>query len=235
MEFSEDTIDLGNGVTLELVWIPAGSFLMGSPESEQGRENDEGPQHEVTISAGFWMGKHEVTQEQWVAVMGINSAHFLDRKNPVERVSWNDCQEFIRRLSAKVGGKKFRLPTEGEWEYACRAGGTASFCFGDDTKQLGEYAWIDVNSGGRTRPVGQKKPNAWGLYDMHGNVWEWCQDLHAPYAPGKQTDPTGAVSGANRVIRGGCWVSLPHCCRSAQRTFDTPDYASQVVGVRLAR
>lgn len=243
----EETVDLGNGVKLELVWIPAGTFVMGSPENEQDREEDEGPQQEVTLSTGFRMGKYEVTQEQWAAVMENNPSGFKGRKNPVERVSWNDCQEFIKRLCEKIGAKGFRLPTEAEWEYACRAGSKTSYNFGDDRNQLENYAWYDGNSGSSTHPVGHKKPNAWGLYDMHGNVWEWCQDWYGPYkveyenslfneGAVKMTDPRGPASGSDRVTRGGGWGFLPSKdYRSAKRLNISPRSAPLYIGFRLAR
>ena len=161
----------------------------------------------MTITKPFYLGKYEVTQEQWEAVMGSNPSNFKGPKNPVEQVSWDDCQEFLDKLNAKAGGQggKFVLPTEAQWEYACRAGSTGKFCFGDDEKQLGEYAWYDENSDSKTHPVGEKKPNAWGLYDMHGNVWEWCQDWYGAYGAEAVDDPSGPTTGSGRVFRGGGW------------------------------
>ncbi|NQT39791.1 MAG: formylglycine-generating enzyme family protein, partial [Planctomycetes bacterium] len=165
-------VDLGGGVELDLVLIPAGSFLMGDDRAK--------PVHKVRITKPFYLGKYEVTQEQWEAVMGSNPSNFKGAKNPVEQVSWDNCQQFLVKLNAKSGGQggKFVLPTEAQWEYACRAGSTGKFCFGDDEKQLGEYAWYGENSGSKTHPVGEKKPNTFGLHDMHGNVWEWCHDWY---------------------------------------------------------
>ena len=170
----ELAVDLGGGVKLDLVLIPAGSFTMG---------DDNETAHKVRITKPFYLGKYEVTQEQWKAVMGSNPSHFNGPKNPVEQVSWDDCQQFLVKLNTKSSGpgSKFVLPTEAQWEYACGAGSTSKFCFGDDEKQLGEYAWYDANSGDKTHPVGEKKPNAFGLHDMHGNVGEWCQDWYAAY------------------------------------------------------
>jgi formylglycine-generating enzyme required for sulfatase activity len=183
---------------------------MGSPDSDKGRQvSDEKPQHRVRITKPFYLGKYLVTQEQWEAVMGNNPSHFKGPKNPVEQVSWDDCQQFLRQAQREVGvrGGKFQLPTEAQWEYACRAGSTTRYCFGDDESGLGEYAWYDKNSGNKTHPVGEKKPNAWGLYDMHGNVWEWCQDWYdgGYYANSPTDDPTGP--GSNRVLRGGSWFA----------------------------
>jgi len=224
-----DTVDLGGGVKMELVWVPAGSFQMGASDSEQDRFDNEGPVHTVELD-GFWMGKFEVTQEQYEAVMGQNPSYFKGAKNPVEAVSWNDATDFCRKLTDKVGrasspasaGRTFRLPTEAEWEYACRAGSTTRFCFGDSDGDLGDYAWYDGNSGRQTHPVGEKKPNAWGLYDMHGNVWEWCGDWYADYGAGSSKNPSSPSSGSDRVYRGGGWFYPARSCRSAFRSGDDP-------------
>jgi len=198
------TFDLGKGVTMKLVRIPRGKFMMGSPDSEQDRHPDEGPQHEVTISKPFYLGLTEVTQTQYQAVMGANPSQFKGPTNPVESVSWDDAVLFCRKLSEKTG-KTFRLPTEAEWEYACRAGTRTRFSFGDSESILGDYAWWGGNSGGKTHPVAQKKPNAWGLYDMVGNVWEWCADWYGTYSSGASTDPQGNIPDGHRVVRGGSW------------------------------
>jgi len=227
----ELTLDLGGGVTMKLVLIPAGKFMMGSPDSEKGHVNNEGPQHEVTISKPFYMGVTEVTQAQYEAIMGANPSTFKGETNPVENVSCNDATEFCKKLSEKTR-QAVRLPTEAEWEYACRAGSKTKFCFGDADEGLGDYAWYHANSGGTTHPVGQKKPNAWGLYDMHGNLWEWCSDWYAQnYADAKAVDPQGPSSGmiasywawvtsvtpTFRVLRDGSWYCGPDGCRSAAR------------------
>jgi formylglycine-generating enzyme required for sulfatase activity len=236
----ELTADLGSGVKMELVWVPAGSFQMGSPDSEQdwavtqGAKREwvepEGPVDTVELD-GFWMGKYEVTQEQYEAVMGKNPSNFKGAKNPVEQVSWNDAADFCRKASQT--GKGFRLPTEAEWEYACRAGSRTRFCFGDLDGSLGDYAWYDGNSGKQTHPVGEKKPNAWGLYDMHGNAWEWCGDWYADrYGAGSAKNPTGPSSGSSRVRRGGGWGSSARDCRGAIRGGGVPDYSHGGVGFR---
>ncbi|MEI7835470.1 MAG: formylglycine-generating enzyme family protein [Planctomycetota bacterium] len=230
----ELTLDLGKGVTMNLAMIPAGEFLMGSRDAENGRGRDEGPQRQVTISKAFYMGRYEVTQEQYEAVMGANPSHFKGAQNPVEMVSWHVAVEFCKKLSQKTG-KTAGLPTEAQWEYACRAGTKTSFEFGDDDTNLHDYAWYWVNSESKTHPVGQKKPNAWGLYDMPGNVWEWCSDWHADsYANAGTSDPQGPGSGTNRVLRGGSWHSNPRYCRSASRLRDTPDFRFGLIGFRVA-
>ena len=219
----ELVLDLGGGVKLELVLIPAGKFKMGSPAGEKDRIESE-TQHEVTLSKPFYMGKYVVTQEQYEKVMGASPNFFKGAKNPVESVSWYDAQDFCKKLST-TSGKTVRLPTEAEWEYACRAGSTTAYCFGDNENGLTEYAWYGSNSDGKTHPVGEKKSNAWGLYDVHGNVWEWCQDLYANYPVGAATDPQGAAQqGAFRVLRGGCWIYFPRICRSAYRYYYVPGY-----------
>ncbi len=166
------TADLGGGVKMEMVLIPAGEFKMGSPDSDKDALTLEKPQHRVRITKPFYLGKFLVTQEQWEAVMGNNPSQFKGPKNPVEMVSWEDCQKFLGKLNAKSssGTGKFQLPSEAQWEYACRAGSKTRYCFGDDETPLGDYAWYGKNSGNTTHPVGEKKPNAWGLYDMYGNV-----------------------------------------------------------------
>jgi len=227
-------VDLGGGVKMEFVLIRPGTFLMGNPKSEAGRSDDE-TQHKVTLTKPFYMGKHEVTQGQWTKVMGSNPSDFKNAGDnaPVENVSWDDCQTFLRKLGEKAPGKTFRLPTEAEWEYACRAGTTTKFCFGDDEGGLTEYGWFTSNSGSTTHPAGEKKPNAWGLYDMHGNVGEWCADWYGENK-GDATNPVGAASGTHRVLRGGGWVCNAYFCRSAYRDRSTPDYADDARGLRLS-
>jgi formylglycine-generating enzyme required for sulfatase activity len=213
--------------------IPAGTFMMGDANGD----DNETPHH-VTLTKGFELGVCEVTQEQYERVMGTNPSDFKGPQNPVEGVSRNDAVEFCRKLSAEnSSGYVYRLPTEAEWEYACRAGTQTKYNFGDSDAELGDYAWYAENSGETTHPVGGKKPNAWGLYDMHGNVREWCQDRYSDYPSRSVNDPTGAVSGSGsfRVVRGGCWYSLSDFCRSAYRLRYTPDYRSCSLGFRVLR
>jgi formylglycine-generating enzyme required for sulfatase activity len=208
-----------------MVGLPAGQFLMGSPDSDPYAQSDEKPQHQVKINS-FAIGKYPITQAQYQAVMGTNRSHFSNNpQNPVEKVSWDDAQAFCQKLS-QITGKTYRLPTEAEWEYACRAGTTTRYYFGDNDNQLGDYAWYDGNSGGKTHPVGQKKPNGWGLYDMSGNVWEWCEDdWHDSYI-GAPNDGSAWLDNDNRsqsvkCPRGGSWYDSPDFCRSAVRYYDS--------------
>jgi formylglycine-generating enzyme required for sulfatase activity len=206
--------NLANGVRLEMVNLPAGEFLMGSPDSAYQNEK---PPHQVTVNS-FAIGKYPVTQAQYQAVMGKNPSHFKNnRQNPVEQVSWNDAQAFCQKLS-QIIGKTYRLPTEAEWEYACRAGTTTRFYFGDDAN-LKDYGWYDGNSQQTTHPVGQKKPNAWGLYDMSGNVWEWCEDnWHDNYKNAPKDGSAWLIKdNYSQILRGGSWFNNPYYCRSAFR------------------
>jgi formylglycine-generating enzyme required for sulfatase activity len=219
------TLDLGNKVTMKLALIPSGKFMMGSLKEEKDRQDDESPQHEVTISKAFYMGIYDVTQEQYQQIVGKNPSAFKGAQNPVECVSWDDAVEFCAALSKKAG-RPVSLPTEAQWEYACRAGSKTRFSYGDDNDYagLGDFAWYAKNSGDTTHPVGQKKPNAWGLYDIHGNVWQWCADWYADsYAHATKADPTGPASGTLRVMRGGSWAGNPWHCRSAYRLGATPN------------
>jgi len=225
-----------NGVSFKMIRIPVGKFTIGSPPGETGRYDDE-RQHQVALTKSFWMGQTEVTQSQWKAVMGNNPSDFRNCGDacPVENVSWNDVQEFIRRLNQKEGGNKYRLPTEAEWEYACRAGSTSRFYFGDDEGRLKDYAWYVNNSGQETHPVAQKKPNTWGLYDIQGNVWEWCKDWYGKYPSGSVTDPTGPDGGSGRVLRGGSWYTAPRSVRCALRNRYRPGSRDNDIGFRLVR
>ncbi|MCY3022169.1 MAG: SUMF1/EgtB/PvdO family nonheme iron enzyme [Planctomycetota bacterium] len=337
------TLDLGNGVNLEFVLIPAGKFIMGTPKPKPVDEDgfrkkiiagraifalgvgvllvfiatviirairqrhrpqyslarflamivaaglavlggmhwwysmralaqaqaeyqaavaryrvsdaDEKPAHEVTLTTPFYLGKWEVTQEQYAQVMGTNPSYFKGATLPVEQVSWDDAQEFCKKLSekpaavahfAKLRGNEFgqqqsgkmlySLPTEAQWEFACRAGSATKYCFGDSDASLGDYAWYSANSASKTHPVGQKKPNAWGLYDMHGNVWEWVQDRYSDkyYQESPPIDPKGPETGTGRVLRGGCWVNDPDFCRAAHRGRYAPGYRYAYFGFRAA-
>jgi formylglycine-generating enzyme required for sulfatase activity len=264
--------ELTNSIGMKLVLIPKGRFLMGSPGTETDRDKDE-LQHEVTISRDYYLGAYEVTQGQYEKVMGENPSYFQGAKvagdstnHPVETVSWEDAVEFCRRLSLlpeeKASGRGYRLPTEAEWEYACRAGSKAAYSFGDDNKKLKDYCWYGDNSGrdfvnskelwlqlgkdgraylksllangNRTHVVGEKKPNAWGLYDLHGNVWEWCQDWYGEYAAEPTADPTGPSKGSDRVRRGGGWGNVAAFCRSASRLELDPTSRGNFLGFRLA-
>ena len=219
-------VPVANSIGMHFVPIPAGTFTMGDEYA-----------HKVTLTQSFHLGQHEVTQEQYEKVMGATPSEFKGPQKPVEQVSWDDAVEFCRKLSELPGEKStgyvYRLPTEAEWEYACRAGTTTEYSFGDSKSELGDYAWYDKNSGKTTHPVGGKKPNAWGLYDMHGNVFEWCHDWYGDYPSGSVTDPTGAASGSHRVARGGSWSLYSDHCRSANRSRSTPD--SRHLGFRVLR
>ena len=232
----EDIIEeIINGTLFRFVFIPSGSFLMGSPEGEG--DDDEHPQHQVTISKGFQMLKFEITQKQWWWVMESSPSYFSGDENPVEGVSWNGCQSFISKLNELDSKHTYRLPTEAEWEYSCRAGSDTEYYFGDDKNQLGDYAWYSENSNDKTHPVGKKTPNTWGLYDMHGNVWEWCQDdWHDNYNSGPNDGSAwGDGSGSDRVIRGCSWYNDADFCRSNYRYCIFPDYGYNDVGLRLVR
>jgi formylglycine-generating enzyme required for sulfatase activity len=215
-------------IGMEFKLIPAGTFMMG----------EDGEAHEVTLTEPFKMGVHEVTQAQYEQVMGVNPSKYKGADNPVDTVSWEDAVEFCRRLSElpteKAAGNVYRLPTEAEWEYACRAGTTTRFSFGDDESELGDYAWFSGNGGNTIQPVGSKLPNAWGLYGMHGNVWEWCQDVHWYYPSGSVTDPSGAASGSHRVHRGGSWRCSAEYCRSARRSRYRPSDRNNYGGFRVS-
>ena len=264
--------ELSNSIGMKLVLIPKGTFQMGSPESEEGHEKNE-THHEVTISENYYLGVTEVTQEQYKKVMGTNPGRFQGEEisgdssnHPVEQVSWDDAVEFCKKLSdvpeEKKAGRVYRLPTEAEWEFACRAGSEKAFFFGDDRRDLADYAWFLNNSGDKemdfaallnrlkdnprgymdtllsagwaTHPVGEKKPNAWGLHDMHGNVWEWCSDYYGDYPKGAVTDPVKSKKGSLRVFRGGSWDVEAAGCRSAFRLYGGPSSGGPNLGFRVA-
>jgi formylglycine-generating enzyme required for sulfatase activity len=225
------------------VFISPGTFIMGSPEHEPGRGSDE-TQHEVTLTRGYFIQTTPVTQEQWKDVMGDNPSNFLQggEECPVEGVSLNDCLEFIWRVNNK-SNYPYRLPTEAEWEYACRAGACSSFFNGEITMELSSLidpcldaiGWYCGNSGNKTHPVAEKQPNAWGLFDMHGNVCEWCDDQYGDYSMAPQFDPQGVTLGLGCVARGGSWLSESQDCRAARRFCYSPNFRSNFVGFRLVR
>jgi formylglycine-generating enzyme required for sulfatase activity len=236
--------EITNSIGMKLVLIPKGTFMMGSPESEEGRQKDE-TQHEVTISKDYYLGVYEVTQAQYEKVMGKNPSYFQGPKVgnenadlPVENVSWDDTVEFCKKLSdlpeEKKAGRLYRLPTEAEWEYACRAGSKTAYAFDDEEGLLPEYGWFKRNSSDRTHTVGLLEPNAWGLYDMHGNVWECCSDRYGDYPKGAVSDPSGPKVGSFRVFRGGSWFFGAAHCRSANRYWYDPSSRYHVNGFRLA-
>ena len=234
----ERTVPLPDAEPLRFVWVEPGTYWRGSPAGEAGRDPDEGPRHQVTVTKGFLFGVHEVTQGQWLAVMGENPSAFRHDADallrPVDSVSWEDCQRFIARLEA-LGLGRFRLPTEAEWEYAARAGTAAAYPWGDDGREgtVHARAWANSRSAGTTHPVGTKPANPWGLFDLAGNVWEWCADWYGPYAEGPQVDPTGPATGTERVFRGGSWNDFAPAQRSANRHRHVPDRRYTAVGLRL--
>ena len=222
-----------NGVSFEMVRVEGGTFRMGATSEQKDEAWDrEKPVHSVTLS-GYYIGKTEVTQVLWEAVMGINPSRFKGDYLPVENVSWDDCQEFIRKLNSMTG-QNFRLPTEAEWEFACRGGNNSRGYKYSGSNNLGSVAWYDGNSGNKTHPVGTKAPNELGIYDMSGNVWEWCADWYGDYSSGAQTNPTGPYGGSNRVYRGGSWNYDVGRCRSSNRDFYYPWIRDIILGLRLA-
>ena len=236
--------NFSNSIGMNFVYIPPGSFLRGSPTEELGRESDE-KQQLVSLSHGYYMQTTEVTQEQWKAVMGSLPLYIIkcDEKCPVERVSWDNAQEFINNLNVLEESQKYRLPTEAEWEYAARAGSSTSFANGeisvltcDNDTKLGDIGWYCGNSKiSRHHIVAQKKPNSWGLYDMHGGVWEWCADWYGPYSSEAVTDPGGPLDGAERTMRGGGIADTARSCRSANRHSLRPDVEFNNIGLRIVR
>ena len=220
-------ITLPGGAEMEMIYVAPGSFMMGSEDGE----DDEKPVRKVTLTKGFWLGKYEVTQAQWQSVMGENPSYFIGDAKPVENVSWNDCQKFISKVNAKLGDDVARLPTEAEWEYACRAGTTGDY---GGTGKLDEMGWFADNSAGKTHPVGQKKANGWGFHDMHGNVCEWNSDSYGGYSTEECVDPTGPFSGAYQVGRGGGWSGNARDCTSSGRDIGCPSDVYCFTGFRLA-
>lgn len=221
-----------NSIGMEFVLIPAGEFQIGTEKYSDARTV-----HKVIVSKPFYLGKYPVTQDEWRSLMGNDPSCFEGDNRPVECISWHDVQEFVKRLNAKEGTDKYRLPSGAEWEYACRAGTTTKYSFGDDESKLGEYAWYYDNSEHQTHPVGQKKPNPWGLYDMHGNVWEWCQDrYHRTYVTTLNDGSVlEATNNSGLVLHGGGWVNYAAKCQSAYRSSFHPDYGYYSLGFRLLR
>lgn len=247
---SQNTVvDLPGGLSIELLYIAPGEFLMGSPESEEGRREDES-QHLVRLTQGYWLGKTQVTQGQWKALMGNNPSRFIESglDAPVECVSWQDATDFCRKLSKQdqvagcmPEGYEYGMPTEAQWEYACRAGTMTEYHRGETESDLWRVGWYDANSHMTTHPVARKKPNPWGLYDMHGNVWEWCQDSYEE-SPGESpasaldvmVNPVGLLHGPDRVVRGGSWLDSAISCRAASICSFGVDDRYGTVGFRLA-
>ena len=229
--YSNGTLTV-NGIKYNMVWVEGGTFRMGAT-SEQGSEiSDEKPVHSVTLS-GYYIGKTEVTQALWQAVMGSNPSYFEGDDLPVEQVSWDDCQEFIRKLNS-LTGQNFRLPTEAEWEFACRGGNNSRGYKYSGSNYIDNVAWYDGNSGDKTHPVATKSPNELGIYDMSGNVWEWCADWYGDYSSGRQTNPKGPYDGSDRVFRGGSWGCFAGFCRSSFRDSYDPTRRGYFLGLRLA-
>ena len=225
------TIPVKKGISIEMVRVEAGTFTMGATPEMEYPWNDEKPTHQVILTNDYYIGKYEVTQALWQAVMGKNPSKFKGDNLPVENVSWDDCQEFISKLNS-VTGKAFRLPTEAEWEYAARGGKKSRGYQYSGSNNISDVAWYTDNSGSKTHAVGSKQENELGIYDMSGNVWEWCQDWYGTYSSSSQVNPTGAASGSRRVFRGGSWRITAWYCRSSCRDILTPDYR-YALGLRL--
>ena len=231
--------DFTNSLGMKFVWIPPGNFTMGSPTKELQRQPNE-TQHKVTLTKGYYMGVYTVTQEQWKEIMGNDPSTFKGEKNlPVEKVSWDDCQEFIKKLRKK-DKKPYRLPSEAEWEYSCRAGTTTPFFFGEtiftDQANYNGEVYGKGKKGvkrGNTTPVDTFPANAWGLHDMSGNVFQWCQDWYGEYPQKDLVDPQGPENGEQRVLRGGSWLYNPVDCRSAYRHWLEPGHRNDFIGFRL--
>ena len=226
------SIPVKDGISIDMVRVEAGTFTMGATPEMENPWDGEKPTHQVTLTNDYYIGKYEVTQALWQAVMSNNPSYFKGDNLPVEKVSWNDCQEFISKLNT-ITGKTFRLPTEAEWEYAARGGKKSRGYQYSGSNNLSDVAWYVDNSGSKTHAVGSKQANELGIYDMSGNVWEWCQDWYGKYSSSSQTNPTGANSGSNRVRRGGGWGGNAWICRSSYRYSYAPGFSNDSLGLRL--
>ena len=227
------TIPVKDGICIEMVKVEGGTFMMGATSEMKNPNSNEKPVHQVTLTNDYYMGKYEVTQALWQAVMGSNPSEYKGDNLPVETVSWNDCQKFISKLNS-LTGRMFRLPTEAEWEYAARGGKESRGYQYSGSSNISDVAWYDENSGSKTHPVGTKQANELGIYDMTGNVWEWCSDWYSSYSSSSQTNPTGSDSGSARVSRGGGWNCNASYCRLSVRFYYTPDFRLDILGLRLA-
>ena len=226
------TIPVKDGISIDMVRVEAGTFIMGATPEMENPNSEEKPTHQVTLTNDYYIGKYEVTQALWQAVMGNNPSYFKGDNLPVEMVSWDDCQKFISKLN-RITGKTFRLPTEAEWEYAARGGKKSRGYQYSGSNNISDMAWYDNNSGSKPHTVGTKQPNELGIYDMSGNVWEWCQDRYGKYSSSSQIDPTGDNSGSGRMRRGGSWSFLARFCRSSYRGHNAPNYRDYILGLRL--
>ena len=226
------SIPIKDGISIEMVRVEAGTFTMGATPEMENPLYEEKPAHQVTLTNDYYIGKYEVTQALWKAVMGNNPSNFKGDNLPVEQVSWDDCQEFLSKLNS-ITGKTFRLPTEAEWEYAARGGNKSRGYQYSGSNNLSDVAWNINNSGSKTHAVGSKQANELGIYDMTGNVWEWCQDWYGKYSSSSKTNPTGANRGSKRVGRGGSWILNLLACRSSYRGYGSPDNRLNYVGLRL--
>ena len=230
-------VEFTNSINMRFAVIPPGEFKMGSPESEPGRLDNE-RYREVELEKPFLIGMTEVTQSQYESVIGKNPARFKGANHPVEKVSWEEAVEFCKKLSAlpaeQAAGRVYRLPREDEWEFACRAGTTTAFSFGDDSSLADQYVWFKENSGGKTHAVAEKQPNAWGLFDMHGNVFEWCEIEPAGEHRFLTTDSKGLHESWGQVYRGGAWLNPADRCRSASRSIYKPTFHYHYIGFRVA-
>jgi len=224
------TLNIAEGITMDLAYIAPSTFMMGSNLGNV----DEQPVHSVTLSKGFYIGKYEVTKAQYFKVMNVKVRRVRDPNNPADNISWQDALMFCQRLG-QMTGERVRLPTEAEWECACRAGSSGKFCFGDNVAMMNDYGWHLKNSRKATKPVGTKKPNAYGLFDMHGNVYEWCSDAYDQnyYRQSPSKDPTGPSVGAHRVLRGGCAYVDAALCSGTTRAHFGPTDRNYIIGMRV--